>query len=214
MTSALIPPAVLLFDLGGVLLEYTGVRDLAPLLPRLLTEAEILDRWSRCKATAEFGVGRITSEEFVARFVRDWGIAMSPTAFAAEFRSWSRDFYPGARELLAALRRRYRVAALSNSNALHWDRNVKDLGLDEVFDLALSSHQIGRLKPDPDAYREALTRLGVSTSDVLFFDDSRANVEAAQVLGIRAVQVNGVTAVRDYLEREGLLSHHSTRRMT
>src|SRR5215510_8900722 len=103
MTSAPVPPAVLLFDLGGVLIEYTGVRDLAPLLPYPLTEAEILDRWSRCVPTAEFGVGRITPDEFVERFVRDWGITMPPAEFTTEFRSWSRDFYPGARELLATL---------------------------------------------------------------------------------------------------------------
>jgi glucose-1-phosphatase len=197
--SAMSSVEVLLFDLGGVLLEYTGVRDLAPLLPEPMSVDEILARWSRCQPTAAFGVGRISTDEFVERFVRDWGIALEPARFAEEFRSWSRDFYPGARELVAGLRQRYRVAALSNSNALHWDRNVKDLGINDVFDLALSSHQIGHVKPDHEAFRAALDRLGVQASAVLFFDDSRTNVESARVLGMQAVQVDGVAAIREFL---------------
>ncbi len=46
---------------------------------------------------------------------------------------------PGARELLDTLRPRYRLAALSNSNAVHWDRNTMDLGVTGLFDAAFES---------------------------------------------------------------------------
>jgi len=62
---------VLLFDLGGVLVEFSGVRDLAALLGGRLSDSEMLERWSRCLPTEQFGLGRISRREFAARFVRD-----------------------------------------------------------------------------------------------------------------------------------------------
>src|SRR6476659_9158816 len=106
---------VLLFDLGGVLVEFSGVRDVAPLLRTEATESEIVERWSRCPHTEAFGLGLLSREEFAERFVRDWRVDLPPERFLQAFRSWSRRLLPGAEQLLASLRPRFRLAALSNS---------------------------------------------------------------------------------------------------
>lgn len=198
-------PEVLLFDLGGVLVEFSGVRDVAPLLRSEATESEILQLWSRCPHTKAFGLGLLSREDFADRFVRDWGLDLPPERFLREFRSWSTGLLHGAAELLASLRPRFRLAALSNSNELHWDRNTNDLGIDDLFDVAISSHQVGFCKPDPRIYQVALDRLGVSPEAVMFFDDAQANVDAASGLGMRAFQVDGVEGVRERLISERLL---------
>jgi len=198
-------PQVLLFDLGGVLVEFTGVRDLAALLPEPATATEIIERWDRCLLSRAFGVGRLPAGEYAERFVHDWGITLDPDAFLREYRSWSRRLYPGAKELLAELRPRYRLAALSNSNEAHWDRNTHEIGVTEQFEVAISSHQVGLAKPDPAIYLTALERLRVAAADVVFFDDVAANVTAARDLGIRAFQVRGVEDIRSALAAEGLL---------
>jgi len=196
---------VLLFDLGGVLVEFSGVRDVAPLLRTEATESEIVERWSRCPHTEAFGLGLLSREEFAERFVRDWGVDLPPERFLQAFRCWSRRLLPGAEQLLASLRPRFRLAALSNSNELHWERNVNDLGVNDLFDVAISSHQVGFCKPDPRIYQAALGRLGVSPDAVMFFDDVHANVLAASQLGMRAFQVDGVEGVRERLTSERLL---------
>jgi epoxide hydrolase-like predicted phosphatase len=196
---------VLLFDLGGVLVEFSGVRDLAPLLRREATESEIIERWSSCPHTKAFGVGSLSRQDFAERFVRDWGVDLPPDRFLQAFRSWSKGLLPGAAELLASLRPRFRLAALSNSNELHWERNANDLGVNDLFDVAISSHQVGFCKPDPRIYEIALDRLDVSPDAVMFFDDVDANVVAASRLGMRAFQVNGVEGVRERLRLEHLL---------
>src|SRR5215216_6642168 len=137
---------VLLFDLGGVLVEFSGVRDVAPLLRVAASDAEIRARWARCRHTEAFGVGTLGRQEFAERFVQEWGIDLPPDRFLAEFRSWSRRLLPGAAELLATLRPRFRLAALSNSNELHWERNTDDLGVIRLFEMAISSHQVGVAK--------------------------------------------------------------------
>jgi glucose-1-phosphatase len=114
-------------------------------------------------------------------------------------RSWPsfgtgpRGYLPGATELLGQFRPRHRLAALSNSNSLHWDRNGRDLNVPAWFDAVFSSHQLGHHKPAPGSYLGALAALGVSPEHVTFFDDAPANVEGARAVGIRSFQVAGVT---------------------
>jgi FMN phosphatase YigB (HAD superfamily) len=127
---------VLLFDLGGVLVEYTGVQEVTRPLPAGTSEPEILERLSRCPHTEAFGRGQLSRQEFGERFVRDWGIDLPPETFLEEFRAWSKCLLPGAVELLATLRPRFRLAALSNSNELHWERNSRDLGVTDLFEVA------------------------------------------------------------------------------
>jgi putative hydrolase of the HAD superfamily len=196
---------VLLFDLGGVLVEFSGVQDIAPFLQENLPGSEILERWRHCIHTHQFGIGALSRQEFSERFVRDWNLNIPPEGFLREFRDWSKRLLPGAAELLASLRPSFRLAALSNSNELHWERNTNELGLTRLFEVAISSHQIGVCKPDPAAYRITLERLGVRPERVVFFDDVPAHVEAAEALGIRAFRVDGVEGVRACLVREGIL---------
>lgn len=196
---------VLLFDLGGVLVEFSGVQDVAPLLRERLSESEIRERWHRCLHTQQYGLGKLSREEFGERFVRDWDLVISPEEFLREFRTWSKRLLPGAAELLASLRPRFRLAALSNSNELHWERNSNDLGIIELFEVAISSHQIGVCKPDPAAYFIALERLAVPPEAVMFFDDVPAHVEAAKALGIRAFQVQGIEGVQAQLIESRIL---------
>ena len=196
---------VLLFDLGGVLVEFSGVRDLAVLLQGRLSESEIMEQMSRYLPSEQFGLGKLSSRDFGERFVRDWNIELSPEDFLREFQSWSKRLLPGTVELLALLRPQFRLAALSNSNELHWERNINDLGITGLFEVAISSHQVGLYKPDPQMYLTALNRLGVSPDRVMFFDDVPANVTAASALGICAFQVEGVEGVRSRLMQEHLL---------
>ena len=144
-----------------------------------------------CPHSNAFGIGQLPPVEFATRFVRDWGIDMAPDAFLAEYRSWTRHLLPGARELLDELRPRYRLAALSNCNEVHWDRLTRDLDLPHLFEIAISSHHVGCRKPDPAVYRAALERLQVPAAAVLFFDDAQANVDAATAIGMQARLARG-----------------------
>src|SRR5512141_1841247 len=140
---------VLLFDLGGVLVEFSGVRELAVLLQGRLSESEIREQMSYYSPSEQFGLGKLSPEDFGNRFVKDWNLELPPQDFLREFQSWSKRLFPGAVELLTLLRPRFRLAALSNSNELHWERNTNDVGVTSLFELAISSHQFGLYKTDP-----------------------------------------------------------------
>jgi putative hydrolase of the HAD superfamily len=56
------------------------------------------------------------------------------------------------------------------------------------FDHVTLSYEIHAAKPEPAAYEHCLEGLGVTAEQTLFFDDRIANVQAAELLGMRAIQ--------------------------
>lgn len=200
-------PTVMLFDLGGVLVHTRGFASLKALLapsgrPEASDDQLLRDRWLSSPSVRDFELGRITASEFSTRFVEEWKLSLSPTEFLVDLAAWIEQTYPGAEELLGALRQKYRVCCFSNCNELHWQLMSPLL---QRFDHAFSSHLLGGIKPDKDAFREVLATLEAEPDEVMFFDDSRANVAAAEKLGIRAFLVHGPEGARSVLEREGLL---------
>lgn len=197
-------PSVLLFDLGGVLIDFAGVGELQRLLGTAESAAALKARWLACENSEAFGCGQVALGDFADRFIAEWQVPFERETFLAEFRSWARGWLPGAQTLLATLRPHYRLAALSNSNPVHWARLVDDLGVDAEFDVAMSSHQLGVRKPDAAIFTAALDRLDVPASAVLFFDDASANVDTARAAGMQAAVVDGPGAIRRELDRRGL----------
>lgn len=63
----------------------------------------------------------------------------------------------------------------------------------------------GVIKPDPRIYEIALERTGLAPGDLLFVDDSAANVEAAAAMGFHAHHFTDPAALRPAVERHGLL---------
>jgi epoxide hydrolase-like predicted phosphatase len=210
LTLVPVNPELLLFDFGGVLVEFAGPKELGQHLRWPSTPDVILKRWTECPSTDEFERGKLTPAQWAERFIQDWDVNLKPEEFLAKFTTWSRRVLPGARELLEELRTRYRLAGLSNSNELHWERNTNELRILELFEFAISSHQVGLCKPDPEIYKIALDRAQVSSPDaIVFFDDLAANVDAAKSMGLRAYQVRGVDELRASLYAEGLLQTRS-----
>ncbi len=198
-------PKLLLFDLGGVLIEYTGTQELLKLMSESYTRETLHDLWLQTDVWFKFEMGQVTPEEFAEVMCRDWHLTCGEAQFLAHFESWTVGLYPGAAELMAEIKPRYRLAALSNSNATHWRRNNEVLGVSALFERAFSSHELGLRKPDRAIYEHALRELEVSAAETVFFDDLADNIEAARSLGMTAYQVRGVEGVKAALVENGLL---------
>jgi glucose-1-phosphatase len=193
---------VVMFDLGGVLVENTGATGLAAMLPAPVEPGELWRRWLGSPAVRSFERGLIAPEEFAAAFIAEWGLELEPAAFLAAFAGWPRGLYDGVEALLRELRGRYRLACLSNTNALHWRRLTR---LQTLLDACFVSHETGFVKPDREAFAHALARLGAAPQDVYFFDDLRQNVDAARAIGINSYRVASFSDIEPILRGERLL---------
>lgn len=197
----------ILFDLGGVLVDWTGPQALRALLPAAAQHSpdSYAQRWQRCTATDRFERGATSPLEFAREFADHWGVALPPDEMLARYVAWLRGFYDGVPALLAGLRPQARLACLSNSNAAHWDCAVAQ-GVRAEFEVALASHELQLRKPQAEIFALALRRLDAAPHEVLYFDDLAPNVAAAAAAGMQAYQVVGLTQVRQQLTALGL--HH------
>jgi HAD superfamily hydrolase (TIGR01509 family) len=200
--------SALLFDLGGVLVRTSTLSSVKAMVTAsgrepLLDDDALRSRWLASPAVRSFELGQISPTAFSERFVEEWRLGLEPAEVAREMATWILGPYPGVEEAIDLLQGRgYQVSCFSNCNELHWAQMGS---LIERFDSAFSSHLLGRIKPDPDAFLAVVDRLGVDPGRIRFFDDSRVNVEASARMGIRSFQVDGFENVRAVLNSEGIL---------
>jgi putative hydrolase of the HAD superfamily len=81
----------------------------------------------------------------------------------------------GIKTFLATNQEKYRTAYVK-----------KEMGLLLIFDEIFSSSSAGYMKKDPQFWQFVLERIPVKPKEVLYWDDSGDNVEAAGIAGVRA----------------------------
>ena len=103
------------------------------------------------------------------------------------------DFPEPRVRLLEALKGRYRIFLLSNSNVIHYDsysaqfaRQYGYPNLDALFEKAWFSYRIGLKKPDREIFEFVLHDGGLDPSETLFIDDTLIHVEGARTAGLHA----------------------------
>jgi HAD superfamily hydrolase (TIGR01509 family) len=196
---------IVLFDLGGVLIDFGGV-DPMKALSGIETDDELWRRWLTCRWVRSFERGDCSAEQFAAGVVDDWKLAIEPAAFLAEFQGWPGGVIPGADELVQRVRDRIPAGCLSNTNALHWDHNFARWPILNAFDYRFLSYELGIVKPDRELFERVAELLPSPPERVLFLDDNLLNVEAAEVAGFQARHVRGVTEAEPALVAAGVIS--------
>jgi len=58
-----------------------------------------------------------------------------------------------------------------------------------LFECVIESSREGIRKPDPEIYRLACDRLGVSPTESVYLDDLGINLKPARALGMRTIKV-------------------------
>src|SRR5262245_17166188 len=102
---------------------------------------------------------------------------------------------------------RRRPVAMFTNNPFLLKRHIGDVfpAVPEIFgDRAVFSAELGRRKPDPEAFHRLARRLGVSPARVLFFDDDADYVRGAREAGVVAYRFEGAPAVPHQLVAHGV----------
>ena len=179
----------LLFDLGKVLIDFnfeTGVQALhrACSISRDRLEEVLWDEtWIR-----RYERGEISTREFHFYLCETAALKMDLT----EFREvWSSVFLPGllvSERLLAALKRKYPLILVSNTNEAHFDFIRDRYSVIDYFDQHVLSYMVGSLKPDRKIFEHAIQVSGFRPDALFFTDDREENILAARELGMHAHQ--------------------------
>ena len=198
------------FDCYGTLIEWE-----AGILPALrgvlgrhgktLTDAEILELYGEFEAEAESGPYQ-KYRDVLSAVVRAFGqrLGFQPDAADIGALSESVPSWPPFSDTVDALRqlkKRYRLAIISNIDDNLFAQTRKHLGVD--FDAVITAEQARSYKPALRNFELALSRLAIPREQLLHAGQSiYHDVIPAQSLGLSAVWVNrksarpGVGAVR------------------
>ena len=189
------------FDLGGVLVQIARGWDDAHRLagfdadhPGLTSD---LFRENQRDLANAHQRGELTSDEWIEGVSEASGRAYSPEDAMAILDAWTIEEYPGIAEVIDAIHDAgLATAALSNTNARHWellgiaDGSFRDyLTLQRLGQLH-ASHILGQVKPDIEIYDAFAEAAGLNGSRVLFFDDTMPNIDAARRYGWSARHID------------------------
>jgi len=92
-------------------------------------------------------------------------------------------------EYIAELKKDYKLAMLSNiSSRERLSIRFQNGELESHFDTIVASGDEGYVKPQPEIYEIAATRLGVAPSECVMIDDIAEFCEGARQVGMKAIQ--------------------------
>jgi len=180
-----------IFDYGGVLAFQQTEEDEAAMAAILNVPRERFAElyWADRE---EYDKGAVSGNEYWENVGRAAGVKLNASQIQdltdRDSESWMK--YDAVMwDWIAELRRAgKKVGMLSNMPA--------DLGLAlrsqtdrlSLFDQVTLSFDLGVIKPDAAIYEQCLEGLGTAPDRTLFLDDRMANVQGAEVLGMRAIQ--------------------------
>jgi len=121
-------------------------------------------------------------------------------------------FLPGAREFLVTLaswRKRLILVTNAHGHALTMKKDV--VGLDQYFDVFISSHELGFAKEQAEFWPMLRSRLDFDPDTTLFVDDSPRVLDAALTFGIRSVVEVTCPDSRKAAKKHGV--HYGVRRV-
>lgn len=141
--------------------------------------------------------GEVSKQEYIEYQLRCMGIEGSAQleqgTAALEKESDDIAFFDGTRETLAELKRRgYRLGIVTDTyhakeTKLEWLRRN---GIDQVWDVFVSSCEEGVRKPDPAIYRAALDQLSLNPSEASFIGHKRSELDGAMAVDLKTVAFN------------------------
>lgn len=196
---------VILFDIGGVLVDIAGVPRLLEWAGKDVDREKLLVLWGASKAVHKFETGNSNSIEFSKSIVTELNLSVTCEQFIEEFEYFTKELYPGAKELLNEISKFNHIACFSNTNELQWTRLCREFNINNLFHKNFLSYEMSLMKPDKNAYIHVINELGCEPDRILFFDDSQLNVNMGNEVGMIAHRVSGINELTCKLKEFKLL---------
>ncbi len=185
----------LIFDFGGVLVNLD--KDICVSEFKKINAEEVghyVDFCIQEDLFHELEIGAITIPQFCDEVRRKAsGCTASDEQIVHAWASLLTDVPVHRLQELIALKKRYRLFLLSNTNEIHWSqaeneffRQILGLTVDDYFEKCYLSNRLGMIKPSPEIFQLVLQENELDPEETVFIDDSPKNCAAAETVGIHA----------------------------
>ncbi len=198
-------PESLLFDLGGVIIDIDFSRAFRAWQPiSTLSLDKIAERFTFDVPYQRHERGEITAAAYFEHLRSSLSLSGDDARVLEGWNSIYIGEIPETMALIRSARKDLPCHAFTNTNAVHqaaWSAQFPSVR--RLFGRIFASHEIGRRKPEREAFEHIGSTLGVRLDSIMFFDDLLENVEGARSAGLQAVHVRSPRDVRHALEAIG-----------
>lgn len=181
----------LLFDLGGVLIDVDFDNAFRTWGNYCGVPASVLrTRFNVDSFYKQHECGAIDASGYFQSLRTSLGIDLSDAEFTEGWNAILGEEIRKTTALLAQLKQRYPLYLFSNSNPLHhrcWA--TKFAPMLSHFQALFVSSDIGKRKPEHEAFLHVSSAIGIPPDRIMFFDDTVENIEGARRSGLTAVHV-------------------------
>jgi putative hydrolase of the HAD superfamily len=186
-------PSAVIFDFGGVLLNLDldstaqafknlGIPDFKKLFTLYHASPVFLD----------LEIGKIDPETFARGIIREIGHSVSEQEILDAWNTILGDYRLESLAFVEKLKEQMPVYLYSNTNIIHYEVFQQKIAettpyrhLNDLFNRAYYSHEMGMRKPHAEGYLHILTQEGLNAADTLFVDDNLDNINGAEAVGLK-----------------------------
>ena len=200
------PPRALLWDVGNVIVRW----DPRTLYAKIFKEPALLDRFLSHVGTLDWHAATdrgVTFADNIAALSAEHPDQAEP--IAAWWGRWDEMFsgtIPETESVIEDLAARgVPQFGLTNMSTESWPGVQAMSPAFRHFQDTVVSAVERVIKPEPRIYQIVLERTGLEPADLLFVDDSAANIAAADALGFHTHHFTDPAELRSVIEKHGLL---------
>ena len=203
----MIPPSVVVFDLGKVLVDF----DYAIAGRRIaargnMTLPEIAQYVSQSPLFTQYEMGSVTTQQFYDEICRVTGFRGTLAEFSENFADIFVQIDPMV-QLQARLQQRgLPTYIFSNTNELAAEHIRRTFPFYGNFDGYILSYQYGAMKPDARLYEVVERACARRGADLLYLDDRPENVAAGAARGWQVILHESPEKSRTAIEQLGLIN--------
>ena len=199
-------PDTIIFDLGGVLIDWNP----RYLYRKLMPNEEAIEHFLATVCTSKWNAQQDAGRPFAE------GVAILSEQFPDQaemisaFHTRWIEMIGGAIEDTVTIMTELKEAGVPLYALTNWSAETFPLVrptfefLDEFIGIVVSGEE-KLIKPDPAFYHVLFDRYQLKPEDTVFIDDSKPNVETAKKLGVHAIHFNSPGQVREELNGLGFL---------
>jgi len=192
------------FDLGGVVFTNGTKKFVEDIGKRFNLDKELVTEVMDRSIGSDYRENKVTREEFWRQVFEKLHIDGDMNKLEDEWTN-GYELIAGTKDIVLELAKKYQVFYLSDNTSSRVDSLDKRYGFRQWFAGGIFSFEIGARKPNPQIYRLALEKAGVSPAEAVFIDDKAPFLEPAKRMGMTVLLFETPEKLREDLTQKGLL---------
>lgn len=197
----------IVFDFGGVLVEYDFKQFFKPLLSSEAEAEWFMSHVFTPEVNAQLDLELEPFSKFVADLKAQWpDYAYVIDTLDKHYTDIFTREVPGMYDLMTELKAKgYPLLGLSNWGKKVYEVIDKFQRIFSLIDDSLISWQVHQIKPHRDIYESFLRKFNVSAEECVFIDDKPENIATALQVGMHGFVFHDVASLRSELHGLGVL---------